>query len=192
MGKLFSEGNSQEVESWSHVFLLDVHFPPSVGGVKPLSHCCGGTKCCSYVRRPSAVFTNTWVFDPGRIHVLMPVVSNDFLLFYMEVFFLLFLFDCFLIWSTWFTFSSSLTLLLLVICVNILSLFSSFTSSSVASVMSVCIICPAESDVWLGIPGHPGLHGGRVEFDGQPVRLHLPLLRSAPAAQQGQSRQEGQ
>lgn len=60
--------------------------------------------------------------------------------------------------------------------------------------LSFCItkVCPAESAVWLGLPGHPGFNGGRVEFDGQPVRLYLPLLRAAPQAQQAQHRQEGQ
>lgn len=51
---------------------------------------------------------------------------------------------------------------------------------------------PAESAVWLGLPGDPGFNGGGAEFDGQPVRLYLPLLRAAPQAPQAQQRQEGQ
>lgn len=77
-----------------------------------------------------------------------------------------------------------------------LSIFPHLPITSVwtHSFVSLCIVHvrPAEGAVRLGLPGHQGLYGRRVESDGQPFGLYLPLLRPAPQAQKAQQRQEGQ
>ncbi len=50
----------------------------------------------------------------------------------------------------------------------------------------------AEAYVWLRFPGDPGLVGRRAQPHGQPIWLHLPLLRSALPSQQALHWETGQ
>lgn len=130
-----------------------------------------------------------------------------FYLMWLSVLFLFFYMCLFTAWSTlsfpfFFVIHSFFPYLFTCLCLEfylsfslVLVFFPKTSAPLPLSVsLSLCItkVCPAESAVWLGLPGHPGFNGGRVEFDGQPVRLYLPLLRAAPQAQQAQHRQEGQ